>query len=82
VTTFYDNEYLAYRSLRTHLKQYYYQGSLARIMGFPKTDNPYQGQYKERFVNVLPSQKQCRAEWNKGYEDQDLVLADYKEKTE
>jgi hypothetical protein len=82
VTTFYDNNYLKHRSIQTRLKPYYYQGSLARIMGFPKTDNPYQGQYKERFGNILPSQKQCRAEWNKGYDDQDLILAGYKEKTE
>jgi hypothetical protein len=80
VTTIYDHDYLMFR---TRLKPYYYQGTLARIMVFPQSDNPYQGQYKERVhYPHHPSQKQCRAEWDRGYEDQNMVLAGYKEKTE
>jgi len=77
MTTYYDHVHLR---LRTALKPYYYQGVLARLGNFPKSDNPY-GPYKEHLY-VFPTQQQCKAEWNRGYEDKDAVFAGYLEKTE
>lgn len=51
---------------------YYQQGCLARLLGFPKADNPY-GKYQDRFFTHY-SQEKCKQDWNRGWDDQDNVL--------
>jgi hypothetical protein len=72
INTVYDLDYI---SKRASLAPYYHQGVLARLMGFPKTDNPY-GKYKENRFALLTT-KQRFDEYNRGWDDQDHVLSDY-----